>query len=501
MSVPRWTLPVGFAVAACIAVLWITRPPGPGLDPDAMSYLGAAESFASDGTLRVPAASWNEPDGWSPLAHFPAGFSLLLAGPIALGADPVQAARGVEALAAAATAGLAVWLAAGAAGPLAGALAGVLLLVTPALALDHLRVLSEPLFLALLAWTLFLMVRRPDRPLGYGMIAALAAGVRYAGVALGGAAALWALSRPAPLRRRLWSAVLAGAPAALVQVAWTLRADVEAAHLRTFGLKSDLGPTFREGWDTLSGWLAPGLGPPALRTAVALVAMVSLAALLAFAGRRVRPFLAPTGLLAGCYVALVVFSRLFADAGIPLDDRLLSPLFLLATVAVAVAVVSLWRETRRGAGPLAAVVLAAWVTASAWRTAATVHGAREGGWGYASADWRASDVVRWLRTEGAGHAIFSDDPADVWFATGRRSWMLPATADADSAAAFGAVLRRRNGVLVGFANPLEPMAAPALLAARLSLPLLGRFEGAVVWGPPARAGGYEEAPPSGARRR
>jgi hypothetical protein len=501
MGAPRWTLSAGFAAAACVAVLWITRPPGPGLDPDAMSYLGAAESFASRGTLRVPTGSWNDPDGSSPLSHFPAGFSLALAGPIALGVDPVQAARGVEALAAAATAGVMVWLGTVAAGPFAGALAGVLLLATPGLALDHLRVLSEPLFLALLAWTLLLMVRRPDRPLWYGMAAALATGVRYAGMALGGAAALWALSRPAPLRRRLWSAVLAGAPAALVQVAWTLRADVEASAVRTFGLKSDLGPTFREGWDTLSGWLAPGVGAPTLRSAVALVVITSLVALVAIAARRVGRFLAATGLLAACYVALVLFSRLFADEGIPLDDRLLSPLFLLAAVAVAVAVGSLWRERRRGAGPLATVVLAAWVGASAWRTAATVHGARDGGWGYASEDWIASDVVRWLRTEGKGFVIFSDDPADVWFATGSRSWTLPATADADSATAFGEVLRRRHGALIGFANPLEPMAAPSVLAARLSLPLLARFEGAVVWGPPARADGYEEAPPSGARRR
>jgi hypothetical protein len=414
MNVPRWTLPASCAAVACVAVLWITRPPGPGLDPDAMSYLGAAESLASHGTLRVPTGSWNDPDGWSPLAHFPAGFSLVLAGPIALGADPVQAARGVEALAAAATAGLLVWLVMVVAGPRAAALAGVSSLVTPGLALDHLRVLSEPLFLALLAWTLLVMVRRPDRPLWYGVVAALAAGVRYAGVALGGAAVLWALSRPAPLRRRLWSALLAGTPTAVVQAAWTLRADVESAQVRSFGLKSGLGPTFREGWDTLSGWLAPGLGQSVLR----------------------------------------------------------------ATVALAV-----------------------WMTAAARQMAATVREARDGGWGYGAEDWRASEVVRWLRTEGAGFAIFSDDPADVWFATGRRSWTLPATADADSAAAFGEVLRRRHGALVGFANPLGPMAVPSALAARLSLPLLARFGDAVVWGPPAQADGYEEAPRSGARRR
>jgi hypothetical protein len=483
MRAPRLLLPLVFAGAAFVAVLWITRPPGPGLDPDAMSYLGAAESFAEHGTLRIPAGTWDSPDGTEALGHFPPGFSLVLAGPVALGADPVQAARTIEAVSAAATAGLVVALALGAGGPVAAALAGALLLFTPGFALDHLRVLSEPLFLALAALTLLLMLRSPGRPLAYGAVAALAGAVRYAGAALAGAGALWALSRPGTLRRRAGSAALALLPTAVVQLAWALRTHAESAKVRTFGLKSGLGSTFHEGWLTLTGWLAPGVAPTVLGAAVALAVLAVVAVAVWKAARRERAFFAATGLAAACYAGLVLASRLFADEAIPLDERLLSPLFLFVSLGGAVAGGLSWQGARPAARTAGALAAAAWLAASGWRTGVTVYEAREGGWGYAAESWRQSALVRWLRSEGAGYVLFSDNPADVWFATGRRSWKLPETADSDSAAAFGAALRRRHGVMVGFTNPLETMAPPGALAARLGLREMARFDDGVVWGP------------------
>lgn len=483
MRVPRPLLPFAFAGAAFVAVLWITRLPGPGLDPDAMSYLGAAESFAASGALRIPAGAWDSPDGTAALGHFPPGFSLALAGPVALGADPIQAGRVLEAASAAAAAGMVVWMALAAGGPAAGALAGVFLFVTPGFALDHLRVLSEPLFLALAALTLLLMWRVPGRPLVHGLVAAGASVVRYAGVSLAGAAALWALSRPGTLRRRLGSATLALTPTAVVQVAWALRTHAESENVRTFGIKGGLGTTLHEGWDTLTAWLVPGVGPPVFRAVLALAVLVVVAAVLRNAARRERTFFAALGLAAACYAGLVLFSRLFADESIPLDERLLSPLFLFASLGVASAAGMLWRDAQPAVRSTGALVLAVWLAASAWRTGVTVHEAREGGWGYAGVDWRQSDLVRWLRSDGAGYALFTDNPADVWFATGRRSWKLPETLDPDAVAAFGAVLRRRHGVVIGFTEPLEEMARPDELAARLGLGELARFEGGVVWGP------------------
>jgi hypothetical protein len=486
VRIPSFVLPTVFAAVAFAAVLWITRPPGPGLDPDAMSYLGAAESFVSHGTLRIPSGDWGSPDGTAPLDHFPPGFSLAIAVPLALGAPPVQAARGVEAVAAGVTMGLAVWLVTAVAGMLGGVLAGATLLVSPGLVLDHLRVLSEPLFLLLLVVALALLLRRPDRPFIHGIVAALASLVRYAGAAVGGAAALWALSRPGTWQRRLGHAAVAVAPTLLAQAAWALRTRAESGTVRTLGINGGVGATIGEGLVTLEGWLVPNVTHAGWGAVAASMASVCAVLLLWRGARRNPPFFSLLATAAFCYLGLVLGSRLFADAGIPLDERILSPLLLLAVLGGSAAAGLLWNEARpvlRAAGALALVV---WLGASAWRTAQVVRDARDGGWGYADQGWQASGIVRWLRLDGAHRPVFSNNTPDVWFASGERSWSVPQTLDTVEVAAFGRVLRERGGVLVGFARELYPMADPADLARALGLVVLARFDQATVWGPPAR---------------
>jgi hypothetical protein len=449
-----------------------------------MSYLGAAESFVSHGTLRIPSASWDEPSGTSPLDHFPPGFSLALAVPIALGVPPVQSARLIESASAGSAMGLAVWLVAGIAGPVAGALAGVALLVQPALALDHLRVLSEPLFLLLLVASLALMLRRPDRPLAYGVAAALSGLVRYAGVAVGAGGVLWAATRPGPRPQRMRRAALAAGPTLLAQALWALRTRAESGTVRTLGVNGDVGATLREGLATVGDWLAPQVAPTAPRAVSALVVGALAAMLLWRASRRDRPFFGLLGLVALCYAGVVLASRLFADAGIPFDGRLLSPLFVLATLAVSGALGVLWRGARLRLRVTAALLCTGWLGASAWSTAQQTHDARDGGWGYADQDWQASGLVQWLREEGARRPVFSNNTPDVWFANGRNSWSLPATLDTLEVVPFGQVLKERGGALVGFARELYPTADPAALARALGLVVLARFHDGTVWGFP-----------------
>lgn len=136
------------AALVMLAMLFITQAHGLGLTPDALSYLGAADSLAHGAALRVPIADWNETQSSAPLRHFPPLFSALLAVPIALGLDATDAARWLQALLAGAMMGLACQLtrsvcpaaAARAALPLTAAP----LLVTPAWNGDAVLLLSEP---------------------------------------------------------------------------------------------------------------------------------------------------------------------------------------------------------------------------------------------------------------------------------------------------------------------------------------------------------------------
>ena len=485
----RSVLAAVLGAAACIGVVALNAPPGPGLDPDSMSYLGAAESLARHGSLRIPMADWSDPDSTSALRHFPPGYPMLLALPIALGAPPDQAARGVEAASAFAAAFLAVWAVAAVAGPAAGALAGVALLATPALVLDHARVLSEPLCLALLAATLALMVFS-GRPLLYGLTAAAAGLVRYAAVPFGGAAVLWAFGLRGSLRERSRRALLAALPTALLSAAVMLRSIVESGGARVMTLHADLGPTLRELGETLVAWLAPS-APAGIVGALLAVAVAGAAATIlrgALSARAepdtaapLRSLLAAAGLLAACYAAFVFVSRVLVYDNIPFDDRMLSPAILLAEIAVAAALGAAWRGWARPARVAGALAAAVWLAGSTWATVRSVRDARDGGWGYASDDWRDSKLAEWLRTEGRGVEIFSNDPAAAYFATHRPSRELPAEMDPDILRDFARVVGAKRSVIVGFGSYYDRMTPPDSLARRLGFQRVAEFEDGAIW--------------------
>ena len=491
----RSIVAVLLGAVACYGVLAVTDPPGPGLDPDTMSYIGAAQSLARQHAFRIPMASWDDADSTTSLGHFPPGFSLVIAIPVALGAAPVQAARAVMALSAFATVALAVWLVGGVAGAGAGALAGLLLMVSPSFAFDHWQVISEPLCLALLLATLALMTRSA-RPVTYGLAAAAAGIVRYAAVSATGAVALWAWAQGGDVRARLRRAVVAAAPSVLLQTAWTVRTAIEAGELRSFGVRGSLGPSVRELAGTLGRWLAP-LVPSGWVQALAAVAVV-VAVGAVVASRRGAPrgtgelaasrLVAAAGVLAACYAALVVFSRLFVDLTIPFDERLLSPFIVLVEVAAVAALGAAWARLRPKWRGVVAAAAALWLAASAVATFRAVRDALDGGWGYASDEWRGSALGAWLRGPGRRYALFSNNSATAFFLTGRPTRSLPETLEPDSVSGFGEVLRARHGVLVRFPFDLEDVASPDSLAKRLGLIEMARFADGLVWAAPARGG-------------
>ena len=497
VAVRRSLLAALVGAVACCGVLAVTEPPGPGLDPDAMSYLGAAESLVREHAFRIPAGRWSDADSTAALGHFPPGFPLAIAGPVALGASPVQAARGIEAVSAFATVALAVWLVGAAAGTGAGLLAGAVLLVSPSFAFDHWQVISEPLCLALLMLTLVLMtVSR--RPWTYGLAAAAAGMVRYAAYGSVGAVALWAYGLSGTRAERLRRAAAALAPSIVMQVAWWMRTAAEAGEVRHFGLRGALGPSFRELAGTLGGWLAPSV-PIVWPSAVAAVAVGGFALVVMVRAARAGPrsaasavaprrVVAAAALLMACYAALVLFSRLFVDLTIPFDERLLSPFIVLAEVAAVTAFGAAWRSWKRPGRAAVAALGLLWLAGSAIATVRAVADALDGGWGYASDEWRTSPLGAWLRAEARGAAIFSNNTATAYFVTGRPTRDVPGTLAADSVASFGAVLRERRGVLVRFPFEIESGASPDSLAKRLGLIEMARFRDGVVWGPARQAG-------------
>ena len=486
---PTRLVPAAVGVVAGLLAFWITAAPGPGLEPDSMSYVGAADWLVRHGSLDVPTAYWWEADSTSALGSFPPGFSVAIAAPVALGVAPVQAARLVIVVAAMVTAWALASAALSASGAVGAALAAALALLAPGVVTQHWIVLSEPLSYALLAVTLGLMVHKPERSWAYGLTAALANSVRYAEIAAVAAAALWAFARPGGWRVRLRRTALAGIPALLIQGAWLFRERLAEARtpFATVGRFAGMTGTVEQGIGRIGAWLVPS---PVLPTPLIPLAALALVAVLALVHQTIREpkngnrdaWLLALLLFSAVYAAILLFSRAFVGGEIEFDDRILSPLYLCGGAAVGTMIGSLWPGwTPRGRWAAGGVV-AAWIAAALLVDAGQVRTLRTDGYGYEGGDWQRTDFAQWLRTRGARYEIYSNDPAAIYFLTGRPSRMLPETLAPDSVARFRSAFDRRPALLVGFQDDYRQSAAPAVLARRYGLRALQTFDYGTAWG-------------------
>lgn len=431
----------------------------------------------------MPIAPWASSDSTAPISHFPPGLSATLALPIALGMAPPQAGRLVDALAAFVTVGTAAYLTAIAAGPLAALLLAAALVVTPALVSDHLDVLSEPLFLACAMLALLAMVRAPRRPLLAGLAAAAAAIVRYAGVAVSGAAILWAFGQRGALRDRVRRAALAALPTFLIEGAWVAHARAVGGKraVRQFAIyRAGFGRDLAQGWATVTDWLVPHteevkhLHPPR----IAILALAAMAIVVAAGARRAwaawrasraaadgepaeagpvlaARLLAACGVFVACYVLVLVFSRLFADPFIPFDERILSPLIVVLELAAAVSL-GMWWPAGADLSRIALLsAVAIWWAAALGVDGDVVHWALTNGNDFAGADWRGSELLGWARTHAAGAPLYSNWPAAVDIILHRAAWQLPLVGERVTDDAFADTVRARRALILDFSvqNP------------------------------------------------
>ena len=514
----RSLLYVSAALLALLAgwsVLELTEPPGPGLDPDALAYLGSAVSLANGHGYRVPSSLWAAIDTTAPLAHFPPGVPTSIAIGIKAGATPINSARFVEA-ASAAVAVIAIILTTAAAGLAAsGFVAVVLFAVTTTAVICHASVLSEPLFLALLMlfiWQLALE-RSSQRTIALGAIAAAAALVRYAGISLVGAAILDALlaswlaaptdnnDTPATRGRRAITGALttAALPLALL-AAWTLsRPRIPGGKIRTIGLYIyGLGDTLIQGGGTVMRWLAPAVEPAPLAAVLAVLVWLTVIALIvrfvqtiakapAENAPKIR-LLRALALTLVCYAGLIAASRLFADGLIPLDERILAPAMVMLTVTFALALQSYWKQASQGMRMFSAGMTLAWIFGSYEVASGWVRDYRTDGGDLAAREWRLAPIIDWAR-ENPGVRLYSNWPAAIWFHTGRAASELPYFDDSATIRKFHAKIEKNHGALLAFVWPSPEYASPDSLAARAGLIAVQRSPFGVVWRAPADSSG------------
>ena len=231
------------------------------------------------------------------------------------------------------------------------------------------------------------------------------------------------------------------------------------------------GSRAQQGLDSISAWLLPEIAPRAMRYSVLiLAALVVLTAWWYARGRaeegleprsqqRIRIAARVFGLFAVLYGSLVFTTISFFDAHVPLDGRLLTPLY---AAVVVLAMVGLARLTARipwiQAPALWVLVLV--VGVSLTRTALWAAGSQIDEMGYASSVWRESALVAEVKTLRDDVRVFSNAPDALYVLTGRPARLIPLKADPftrraneafdDDLARLGRDLGNRSGVVVYF---------------------------------------------------
>lgn len=482
---------------AAALVFVSTSAPGPGLDPDSMAYVGAAESLVQQRQMRVPTAKWDRADSTSALSLWPPGYPVAIALPVVFGVSPIQSARWINVLAAAVTAAAIVLLIASPIGYTAGVAGVLVVFATQALFDTQISVLSEPLFIALLLILLLAMIRARDRLILLGVLSAAAVMVRYAGAAAPLAVVAWTLldSRYDWRSRLRRCATVAIVP--LVAVTWWFaRTAIAPDRHATPRLKLYAGwaATVGQARDTLAEWLAPLLPDGIVQQCIALLAGVVIVVFLVSAlrdtsGKRLRhmrvsgvnTLISATCVLAACYLFVVLMSRALVGGTIPLDGRILAPLIVLIEVSAVTAIGYWWRAYHSPIRAALALVLLVWFAAAATVTVNDAVYATTDGSDFANRDWRDSPLTQWVRDHAARRRLYSNWPVALYFHANRIARELPELIKPEDVVPFGNQLRKDHGYVVAYDEPSQDFISTETLVREIGLHRVVRTADGAIW--------------------
>jgi dolichyl-phosphate-mannose-protein mannosyltransferase len=448
-------IPITLALLGIGGAIYATRW-GVGLIADSKYYLGAAQSLLNGQGLVLPT-----PTGESvPMTNWPPLFSALLAGLGLLGIDLQVGARWLNTGLFGASilmTTLAIRHVTGGSTRLA-LLGGFLMATSVDLLYVHTLAGTEPLFIFFGLLGLVLVGAHLERPrprflFGAAAAIGLAFLSRYPGAVLVGTGALAVLFLGRRDRQaRVKDATVLIVISSLPMLLWMLRSWLSAHQsIGSFRVLVFHPPTWEQvklGFHTLWGWVSPTDGlarlighAPGIRAVLILTAATAaMIAIPLWWTRRTRferetaaepllpsPLLSLLLVFIALYLGFVLVSISLLDHTIPLDRRLLSPIFPAALILVI-------GTARRFLGAYQGSQLARWAVTLGCFLPATVYAdaatrwviqGHENGLGYAGRYWRESDILRMVAALPAGMRIYTNGADVVTLVTGRLANELP----------------------------------------------------------------------------
>lgn len=450
---------------------------GIGLSPDSAFYIGAARNLLSGNGFGGPSYSGE----WIPAVHYPPLFPTLLAGIGIFGMDPIEGARWLNAVLFGSNIVLiGLCLYALIRSFFLSVAASFLMLISFPMVLVHSMAWSEPLLIFFGILGIYFLALYIEKANGLILLASsvavgLAFLARYIGISLvaTGVAATLLLTREGWRKRLIHTGIFCSiscAPMGLwvarnLAIAGTATGRKTAFHPLNLGHLESL-------LETVSTWLFPVSDSP-LGGWLSIPVLILLGFIALIATRQGQQDKRPDGIgrlpaLLGfftmSYGLLLAFSISFLDAQTPLDNRILSPVYVAAAfLFLCLLHILLSRPKTKGTRILslfAGAVLVLLSISQLGQSASWLERSYKHGVGYASREWNQSQLMKYVRTLDPNVPIFSNGPDIVHLLTGRPAYMIPRRIDpgtilpndsyGDELAAMRNELQEKKGVVVYF---------------------------------------------------
>jgi hypothetical protein len=437
-------------IAGVVLVFLITSR-GIGVGYDSLFYLSSAESLVRGLGLRWPAGT----DELVPLVHYPPLYPLVLAIINLFGVDLVHAAK----LLASILFGFNLFL--------IGFIiyrytnlafisltAAFVTLASPVFLDIHLEAMSEPLFLAFLLPSLFLIYeylksgRRVFLFASAG-VTSLACLTRYIGPSIIGAGIVsLLLLGSGSIKKRLMDCLIFAGISLIPLGIWYARNLIltGSATGRMIVYHPMTYASRRLGIETVAEWfvshevsyeikkkvfISLGLGGLLLFCLVSwnehrkhgYRSLHSLIVALRFPGMLV--------VFMAMYCLVLFLSLSFVDASTKLNDRILFPLYIAGVILLFCLAGLIF--TGKGRLPLSRLIFLILIGALLWvfveRSIPLVIAMRDEGRGFTSRTWQASETVKLVREMDLDGAIYSTEALPIYFLTGKSAYSVPERAD------------------------------------------------------------------------
>jgi hypothetical protein len=379
---------------------------------------------------------------WNPLVWYPPLFPAILAIPGLIGIDPLVGARWVNAL----FFGANIFAVGSILRVMSPAfywpaiLASFLVLTSTEMYEIHAMAWSEPAFifftlLGLAALALYLESCRRAFLVVAAVFAGLAFSTRYVGIVLvfvGGFALLF-LSRQGK-QNKILDALLFGAIAGGPAAIWLVRnrllgaAPAGGREVRTHIVS---GWVLTDGLKNLASWFLPlplsgsAAGGLLLCGATLLIIFAVKTCSQDEANTKSRYFVFVFTIFVLAYVAFVILSISFIDAGGKLDNRYLSPVYIVALIILIWAI----SQQSMGAPPFVMTAMLSFIVIVTLmhlgRAPAWISREHYNGIGYGSTKWRGSRMIEYVRNLPSDTVIFSNGSDAIYLLANRVTKSIP----------------------------------------------------------------------------